>query len=368
MTSDPPLDWSPSWSADGRRLYFSSDRGGTLGPWSIEIDPGTGAVVGDPEPFTVPSSWAGHIGLSTDARTVVYTNGDFRANVYRVAFDPVAMKVVGDPVPITRGASNYVQLDPSPDGEWVAASTGDARETLTLIRSDGTAIRRITDDLFHNRGPVWSPDGERLLFYSDLSGTYQTHSIRPDGSGLEQITELAGGTVLPVWSPSGDRVFAGSMKGEVMVVDLKEPWPIRDALVLPIPEGVLGVQPGGWTADGSGVIVAGWEHDDTASTLFIYDLERGEYRLVSDRRLRMDFHFGLPIPFGDGRNLIFSDGSGIKILDIESGAARSVLTSDRGSQFVAPRVGADGKSLFFLRLEEEADIWMARVNEVVVDD
>ena len=363
LTADPPMDWNPYWSSDGRRLYFSSDRGGTLGPWSIEIDPASGAVEGDPTPFTVPSSWAGHIGMSTDGRTVVYVSGDFRANVYRIDFDPVKMEVVGDPIPITRGASNYVQIDPSPDGKWVAASTGDAREILTLIRSDGTAIRRLTDDLFHNRGPVWSPDGERLIFYSDLSGSYQTHSIRPDGSGLEQITELPGGTVLPVWSPTGDRVFAGNMAGEVMVVDLQDPWPIRDALSIPNPEGVLGVQPGGWTADGRGLIVAGWEHDDTASTLFIYDLEEGAYRLVSDRRLRMDFHFGLPIPFGDGRNLLFSDGSAIKVLDVETGIARAILESDRGSQFVAPRVGPDRKSVYFLRLEEEADIWMARVDE-----
>jgi hypothetical protein len=201
-----------------------------------------------------------------------------------------------------------------------------------------------------------------LIFYSDLSGSYQLHLIRPDGSGVDQISDLPGGTVVPFWSPAGDRVVMGNMDGAVMVADLEDPWPITSAVTLPLPEGVLGVQPGGWTVDGRGVIVAGWEHDDTASTLYIYDLEEGSYRLISDRSLRMDFHYGLPVPLGDGRHLLFSDNRGIKTLEIESGGVRSILPSEPGSQFVAARMGPDLKSIFFLRLEEEADIWMARAD------
>jgi Tol biopolymer transport system component len=360
VTSDPPMDWSPAWSSDGSRLLFSSDRGGTLGPWWVEIDSDSGEVLSDPQPFTVPSTWAGHMTVSRDGRTMVFSNADFRSNVYRVAFDASSMQVIGDPVPVTRGATTYVQIDPSPDGEWVAASTGEAQETLTLIRADGGAVRRLTDDAFNNRGPTWSPDGDKLLFYSDRSGTYQLHFIRPDGSGLEQITDLEGGTVLPFWSPDGDRVFTGNLSGEVMIVDLEGARPVTEARVLPDPENVMGTQPAGWTSDGRGVIVAGQEYDVTASTVYVYDLDREAYHLVSDRRVRMDFHYGLPVPFGDGRHLLFADSGRIMVLDIENGAAQTLLEPIPGSLFVAPHMAEDRNEIFFLRLEEEADLWVAR--------
>jgi hypothetical protein len=153
------------------------------------------------------------------------------------------------------------------------------------------------------------------------------------------------------------------MNGQAMVIDLDDPWPISSATVLPPPEGVLGLQPGGWTDDGRKVIVAGWERDETASSLFIFDLEQGEYRLIGERRLRMDFHYGLPVLLGDGQHLLFSNEEGVNILDIESGTARFLLRADRGSQFVAARMSRDMKSLFFLRLEEEADVWIATMDD-----
>ena len=360
VTSDAPMDWSPAWSPDGSRLFFSSDRGGTLGPWWVEVDPESGLTSGEPQPMTVPSTWVGHMTLSADSRTMAFANADFRSNVYRVAFDRSGARVIGDPVPVTRGAANYAQIGISPDGEWVAAATGEAQETLTLIRRDGGVIRRLTDDAFNNRGPVWSPDGGKLLFYSDRSGSYQLHTIKPDGSSLEQLTELDGGAVLPFWSPDGDRVFAGSMRGEVMIIDLADERPIRDRRVLPMPEGVLGLQPAGWTEDGRGVIVAAQGYDMTASAIFVFELDAGSYRLVNDREVRMDFHSGLPAPAGDGANLLFSDAGRIMLMESESGRVRTLLEPIAGSKFVFPRVSPDGRELFFLRLEEEADLWVAR--------
>ena len=50
------------------------------------------------------------------------------------------------------------------------------------MRLDGTERRQLTDDVFKDRRPRWTSDGERILFYSDRSGSYEAWSIRPDGS------------------------------------------------------------------------------------------------------------------------------------------------------------------------------------------
>jgi Tol biopolymer transport system component len=360
VTSDPALDWNPSWSPDGSRLFFSSDRGGTLGPWWVAIDGRKGRVVGVPRPLTVPSTWAGDIDVGIDGTTIVYSNADFRANIFRVDLDPETLRVIGEPVPVTRGASKYVQISPSPDGQWVAATAVGAQETLTLIRTDGASIRRLTDDAFHNRGPVWSPDGDLLAFYSDRSGGYQAHTIRPDGSDLEQVTDIEGGVVLPFWSPDGTRLLASSMEGNTMVIHLDGTRPITEMTRVPRLERAGVDQPSSWTSDGQGVVIATREDDQDATSLYIVDLESGQIQVVAEKRLRVDFHYGLPVALDDGRHLMFSDGEGIVVLDIETGGTRTLLKNPLGSEYAAPRMGPGQRSLYFTNLEEEADLWIAK--------
>jgi serine/threonine protein kinase/Tol biopolymer transport system component len=359
VTSDAALDWNPSWSPDGSRLYFSSDRGGTLGPWWVTIDGKSGRVEGRPQPLTVPSTWAGYVDVGNEGEAIVFCNADFRSNIYRVDFDPSTLQVQGEPVPVTRGASNYVQLDPSPDGRWVVATTLGSQETLTLIRTDGTAIRRLTDDAFHNRGPVWSPDGAQLAFYSDRSGGYQAHTIRPDGSDLEQLTDLESGVALVYWSRDGRRLLAGAMNEDIIVIDLDLPRPITEVTVIPKIKGGRADQPAAWTSEG-GLLIATRENDLTGASLYIYDLENGRFKRVGNQTYAMDFHYALPVALDDGRHLLSSDGSGIYLVEIETGETRLLLKNPPGSKYSSPRMAADRRSLIFLNLEEEADLWMAR--------
>ena len=64
------------------------------------------------------------------------------------------------------------------------------------IRVEATVLesyRRLVDDEFRDRGPVWSPDGRRIAFYSDRAGGYDLWLIRPDGSGLTHRTSSRSG-------------------------------------------------------------------------------------------------------------------------------------------------------------------------------
>ena len=56
----PPVDWNPVWSPDGRFLFFSSDRGGSMNLWRVPIDERTGATLGPPEALSAPTSSAAH--------------------------------------------------------------------------------------------------------------------------------------------------------------------------------------------------------------------------------------------------------------------------------------------------------------------
>lgn len=68
VTSDLDTDWSPVWSPDGRYLYFSSDRGGTMNLWRVAIDEETGKPSGEFVPLRTPSRYAGYASLSAGAQ------------------------------------------------------------------------------------------------------------------------------------------------------------------------------------------------------------------------------------------------------------------------------------------------------------
>ena len=72
-TRDVYLDWNPVWSADGRYLYFSSDRAGGLNIWRIPIDEESGTVLGSPEQMTTGgSSQHMHLALNQTADQLAY--------------------------------------------------------------------------------------------------------------------------------------------------------------------------------------------------------------------------------------------------------------------------------------------------------
>jgi len=206
VTSDPHLDWNPVWSPDGKYLYFSSDRGGSMNLWRVAIEETTGKVQGRPEPVTTPSPYSGYISFARDGR-MAYVQQVATSNIHKVAFDPVKETALGQLIPITQGSRQVGSPTLSPDERWLAFSSSGKQEDLFLIRPDGTGLRQLTDDIHRDRMPRWSPDGKQIAFFSNRGGRYEIWTIQPDGSGLRQLTSTSDrGAHGPVWSPDGTRL------------------------------------------------------------------------------------------------------------------------------------------------------------------
>ena len=73
--------------------------------------------------------------------------------------------------------------------------------------------RQITTGTSRDTAPRWSPDGQRLAFLSDRTGTTQLYLLDLRGGEAQQITTLERGVSNPVWSPDGTRVAVLSSEG-----------------------------------------------------------------------------------------------------------------------------------------------------------
>jgi serine/threonine protein kinase/Tol biopolymer transport system component len=353
-----PLNWSPAWSPDGRYLYFVSDRGGIMNLWRVAIDERSGAPREEPEAITTPSRWSGLPSIAGDGRRIAYEVRDRRFAVDAVPFDPAHGEVAGPPEPLGTRSKAVRFADVSPDGQWIAFDTAVPQEDLYVIRRDGSGLLQLTNDPHRDRAPQWSPDGTRILFYSNRSGLYQAWTIQADGSGLQQLTDNQPQILAPLWSPDGKRLAAGMDYGAAVLIDLDKPLAERAPVRLP-PVG-----PGGetlaaesWSADGRRLAgtIQGSDGSDMPG-LFAYSFDSGRFEKLADRGR-------VPAWLPDGRRLIYVDEGKVILFDVQTRQRKELMTPAPNSSFVRVRVSPDGRTLYTTRSIDEADIWMLSMQD-----
>ena len=159
--------------------------------------------------MTTSSQASALLSLSRDGRRIVFAVSDSRTNLERIALDPAAGRVTGD-----RGAGHQERAR-HPLLPRLARRPVDR---LPLDRAAGGPLRgprgrhaacASSPTTAHNdRHPHWSPDGSRILFYSNRSGRYEAWTIRPEGSGLRAAHDEPEGGSSSI--PSGLRTGGGS--------------------------------------------------------------------------------------------------------------------------------------------------------------
>ena len=175
-----PLN-STAWTADGREIIFSSTReGGDFGLWRISASGGT------PERLAVGGHYVPGASVSRQRNRLAYVqwSGDF--NIYRI-----------DVSDSTRPTSPPIKL------------TSSTRLDLN---------------------PQYSPDGKRIVFQSDRSGSYEIWTCNSDGANPVQMTSLNKIAGTPRWSPDGQQIafdLYPEGRGDIYVIsaggDLQRP-------------------------------------------------------------------------------------------------------------------------------------------------
>ena len=280
VTQGAAIDWNPAWSADGRFLYFLSNRDGSMNLWRVPIGRKTGKPLGAPEPRTLPAREVGGFGLSRDGRLVAYVALELTYFLERLTIDPASGEARGQPVQVIQTSRAIGSGDTSPDGKLVVFdSQGSVQEDIFLAQADGTKVRHLTDDAARDRSPSFLPEGRRIAFQSDRGGSWDIWTILPDGSGLTQVTRSSTSALAPYPSPDGRRI-AASDGADAFVFELDDKGGLAKERKLPRLTGTDVPYAAGWTPDSKKLLVSVSRNDGTVASLALFSLDSGRWETV----------------------------------------------------------------------------------------
>ncbi len=356
---DGHVNWNPVWSADGRYLYYVSDRSGSMNVWRLPIDEATGEPQGEPEPVTSSSQSLGLLSLS--GRRIAYATDEGKSNLERWSLDPATFRTADKPLPVTQGSRSVRSAAVSPDGQWIAFDTSSPQEDLYLVRPDGTGQRQLTTDAAKDRIPQWLPDGSRLLFYSDRGGGYSAWTIGADGLGLQRLPGPPGrvGESLtnPIPSPAGREavVSLGSKGAALLSLDPAAGASLRKLL---LPKGGKEIfAPHAWSADGRYLAGTLEQTDESAIPgVVVYSFEKSRYE-------RLTATGSQPVWLHDNRTLLYLQEGKVFRVSLGDRTPHLVLTPPTSSAFKSLTLSPDDRTLYAVRATDEGDIWMLTLKD-----
>ena len=192
LTANTVFDSGPSWSPDGSKILFASERSGSREIWVMDWNGSHPEQVSDPDAY---NDW--FAAWSPDAHRMVYvTDRDGNWEIYVMSSNGTgATRLTNDP-----GRDMWPTW--SPDGTKILfLSERDGNPEVYVMAADGSNLVRLTNDPAVEGHPSWSPDGTQILFSSNREGNEELFVMGADGSNPVRITPLGDNDWSPSWNP-----------------------------------------------------------------------------------------------------------------------------------------------------------------------
>ena len=276
LTNGTTTESSPRWSPDGSKLIYLSKEEGTTQIFLRWMDSGQTARLSQ---LTSPPSG---LSWSPDGRWIAFS-----------------MLVEED-------APELVKLPKKPEGaEWAdppilidrlkyrSDGSGDLPQGfnhLFVLPAEGGTPRQLTQGSFHHReAPVWTPDGEALIFSGNRNPDWrheyhnsEIYALNVKDGTVKALTTRKGPDRNPAVSPDGKTIAYLSFDDQVQtyqVTDLhlmNRDGTNQRVLVADLDRDASSPV---WAKDGSGIY---FQYDDQGNTKIAFTDLQGKLRIVAD--------------------------------------------------------------------------------------
>jgi Tol biopolymer transport system component len=343
--SSPPAgavgDNTPAFSPDGRQLAFS--RMSVQGVEDIYLMAAEG---GEPRRLTFDNRYITDLAWTADGREIVFIShraGD--VGLWRVSASGGMPERV-----VTAVGYNITRLSISRQGDRLAytqyfTDTNIWRVELAGTKRKVSAPTMLISSSKSDSGPRYAPDGKRITFRSDRSGSFEIWACEADGSNPVQLTNFSGPLLgSPCWSPDGRQIaFDARLEGnpDIFVISAEGGRP-RRLTEAPAEE----IAPS-WSRDGRWIYFGSNRSDSTQ--IWKMPADGGEARQVTNGGGYVAYESM------DGKFLYYTKGrnvAGIWRVPVDGGEETLILDTHKAGYWSAWTVVEQG--IYFLTAEQLA--------------
>ncbi|MEW5899910.1 MAG: Tol-Pal system beta propeller repeat protein TolB [Acidobacteriota bacterium] len=210
---------------------------------------------------------------SADGKKIAYTSyKNLNAGLYILDLE------AGKITPVSTRGTNFSPSFSADGKKMVFSSTMDGNSEIYMASADGKNIKRLTFNEAIDASPSWSPTSREIAFVSDRSGTPQIYIMDAEGSNVRRVS--FGGTYhdAPAWSPTGDRIVYVSRVENIFDLYVLN---LRNNQIVKLTESNARNESPSWSPDGRHIIFA--SNLDGSMQLYTIDYDATNLRRLTSQ-------------------------------------------------------------------------------------
>jgi eukaryotic-like serine/threonine-protein kinase len=202
LTFENRLTFRPVWTTDGREIIFSS--GLYLGANLFRT---AASCSGKPQRLAGVGEDGSEAAISRRTHRLVYTRELIDANIWRLELLGPHGKI-GSPMKLISSTRVDEGAQFSPDGKKIVFSSNQTGSfEIWICDSDGSHPQQLTSMGVFCGGPQWSPDGQRIAFTAILEQQWDIFITGASGGKPTRLISHPGADSWPTWSRDGKWIY-----------------------------------------------------------------------------------------------------------------------------------------------------------------